>query len=63
MGKSYNLNSSRFVGCIPAIMKGFIDRLFLDGMAFQYRTISIFWNKFLKGKTAHIITILDQPSC
>lgn len=43
-------------------MKGFIDRLFLPGFAFQYRENSTFWDKLLKGKTAHIITTLDQPS-
>lgn len=49
-------------GGLPALMKGFIDRLFLPGLAFQYRENSIFWDKLLKGKTAHIITTLDQPS-
>lgn len=49
-------------GGLPAITKGFIDRLFLPGMAFQYRKDSVWWDKLLKGKTAHIITTLDQPS-
>ncbi|MCK8143306.1 NAD(P)H-dependent oxidoreductase [Flavobacterium sp. I-SCBP12n] len=49
-------------GGLPAIMKGFIDRVFLPGFAFQYRENSILWDKLLKGKTAHIITTLDQPS-
>lgn len=49
-------------GGLPAITKGFIDRLFLPGMAFSYRENSVFWNKLLKGKTARIITTLDQPS-
>jgi len=48
-------------GGLPAITKGFIDRLFLPGFAFQYREKSSFWDKLLKGKTAHIITTLDQP--
>ncbi|MCU0385925.1 MAG: NAD(P)H-dependent oxidoreductase [Flavihumibacter sp.] len=48
-------------GGMPAITKGFIDRLFLPGMAFQYRPNSVWWNKLLKGKSAHIITTLDQP--
>ncbi|MFZ0595594.1 MAG: NAD(P)H-dependent oxidoreductase, partial [Flavobacterium sp.] len=43
-------------GGLPAITKGFIDRLFLPGMAFQYRQNSVWWDKLLKGKTAHIIT-------
>ncbi len=49
-------------GGLPAISKGFIDRLFLSGFAFQYRVNSVWWDKLLKGKTAHIITTLDQPS-
>ena len=49
-------------GGMPAIMKGFIDRLFLPGIAFQYHENSIWWDKLLKGKTARIITTLDQPS-
>jgi NAD(P)H dehydrogenase (quinone) len=48
-------------GGLPAIAKGFIDRVFLPGFAFQYRENSIQWDKLLKGKTAHIITTLDQP--
>jgi len=48
-------------GGLPAITKGFIDRLFLPGFAFRYRENSAWWDKLLKGKTAHIITTLDQP--
>lgn len=48
-------------GGLPAITKGFIDRLFLPGHAFKYRPNSVWWDKLLKGKTAHIITTLDQP--
>ncbi|MFZ4521021.1 MAG: NAD(P)H-dependent oxidoreductase [Bacteroidales bacterium] len=48
-------------GGLPAITKGFLDRLFLPGFAFQYRENSVWWDKLLKGRTAHIITTLDQP--
>ena len=48
-------------GGLPAITKGFIDRLFLPGFVFQYRENSVWWDKLLSGKTAHIITTLDQP--
>ncbi|OCA77026.1 NADPH:quinone reductase [Chryseobacterium artocarpi] len=48
-------------GGLPAITKGFIDRLFLPGMAYKYRENSVWWDKLLKGKTGHIITTLDQP--
>jgi putative NADPH-quinone reductase len=49
-------------GGLPAISKGFVDRLFLPGFAFKYKDNSVWWNKLLSGKTAHIITTLDQPS-
>ncbi len=48
-------------GGLPAMMKGFIDRVFLPGFAFRYREKSLFWDKLLKGKSARIITTLDQP--
>lgn len=48
-------------GGLPAITKGFIDRLFLPGLAYKYRENSVWWDKLLKGKTAHILTTLDQP--
>ena len=49
-------------GGLPAITKGFIDRLFLPGLAFKNRENSLWWDKLLTGKTARIITSLDQPS-
>ncbi|MDR6919477.1 MULTISPECIES: NAD(P)H-dependent oxidoreductase [Chryseobacterium] len=48
-------------GGMPALMKGFIDRIFLPGLAYKYRDNSVWWDKLLTGKTAHIITTLDQP--
>ncbi len=49
-------------GSVPAIMKGFIDRVFLPGFAFKKREDSVWWDKFLTGKTARIICTLDQPA-
>lgn len=46
---------------VPAIMKGFLDRLLLPGFAFNKRENSLFSDKLLKGKTARIICTLDQP--
>ncbi len=40
-------------GGLPAITKGFIDRVFLPGFAFKYRENSVWWDRLLKGKTAH----------
>lgn len=48
-------------GGLPAMMKGFIDRLFLPGFTFQPRENSVWWDKLLVGKTARIITTMDQP--
>jgi putative NADPH-quinone reductase len=49
-------------GGLPAISKGFIDRVFLPGFGFKYRENSVWWDKLLSGKTGHIITTLDSPS-
>lgn len=49
-------------GGFPAMMKGFIDRLFLPGITFKYRENSVWWDKLLVGKTARIMTTIDQPS-
>jgi NAD(P)H dehydrogenase (quinone) len=49
-------------GGMPALLKGFIDRTFLSGFAFQYRKNSMLWDKLLTGKTARIIVTMDGPS-
>jgi putative NADPH-quinone reductase len=49
-------------GSVPAIMKGFLDRVLLPGFAFKKREGSVWWDKLLKGKTARIISTLDQPA-
>ncbi len=49
-------------GSYPAILKGFIDRVFLPGFAFQKRENSIWWDKFLTHKSARVISTLDQPA-
>ena len=48
-------------GSIPALLKGFIDRTFLPGFAFKYRENSIFWDKYLTGKSARLILTMDTP--
>ena len=48
-------------GAMPALMKGFIDRVFLPGFAFKYRDDSPFWDKLLTGRTAHLIVTMDTP--
>ncbi|GBF49318.1 NADPH dehydrogenase [Leptospira ryugenii] len=49
-------------GSLPALLKGFIDRVFLPGFAFKKRENSLFWDKLLVGKSAHIISTMDQPT-
>ena len=48
-------------GAMPALMKGFFDRVFLPGFAFKYREGSQFWDKLLSGRTAHLIVTMDTP--
>lgn len=48
-------------GSVPALMKGFIDRVLLPGFAFKKREGSLWWDKLLTGKTSRIICTLDQP--
>jgi len=45
----------------PAIMKGFIDRVFLPGFAFKYWKDSLFWDKLLTGKSARLLVTMDTP--
>jgi putative NADPH-quinone reductase len=45
----------------PALLKGFIDRVFVPNFAFKYRENSPFWDKLLAGKTARMIVTMDTP--
>lgn len=48
-------------GGIPALLKGFIDRIFQPGFAFKYRAGKAFPDKLLQGRTAHLLVTLDTP--
>ncbi len=48
-------------GTYPALLKGFIERLFLPGFAFEYQTNKPFPKKLLAGKSARIIVTTDTP--
>lgn len=48
-------------GGVPALLKGFIDRVFLPQFAFKYRPNSIMWDSLLTGRSAHLITTMDTP--
>ncbi|MFD0586555.1 NAD(P)H-dependent oxidoreductase [Paenibacillus sp. GCM10027627] len=49
-------------GTMPAVFKGFFDRVFLPGFAFKMKENSSQWEKLLKGKTARLIVTSDTPS-
>ncbi|MDR9852121.1 NAD(P)H-dependent oxidoreductase [Paenibacillus sp. VCA1] len=49
-------------GTMPALMKGFIDRVFLPGFAFSSAPDSLVVKKLLKGKTARLLVTMDSPS-
>ncbi|MDH0289506.1 NAD(P)H-dependent oxidoreductase [Pseudomonas sp. GD04087] len=48
-------------GGVPALLKGFLDRVLLPGFAFRYRKGSPFPEKLLKGRTAHLLVTMDTP--
>ena len=48
-------------GTMPALLKGFIDKVFQPGFGFQYRNGSVWWDKLLKGRSARLIVTMDTP--
>jgi NAD(P)H dehydrogenase (quinone) len=46
----------------PAIVRAFVDRLFLPGWAFRYREGSALPDGLLKGRSARVISTMDSPS-
>ena len=46
---------------MPALLKGFLDRVFLPGFAFKYKEDSPWWDRLLNGRTGHMITTMDAP--
>lgn len=49
-------------GCIPALLKAFIERTFLPGFAVNFRPNSPLWDKLLKGRSARLIVTMNTPS-
>ncbi len=48
-------------GAMPAITKGFIDRLFLPGFAFKNHSGKNFPEQLLKGKSMRVLVTMDTP--
>ena len=46
---------------LPALLKGFIDRVFLPGFAFKYRKDSPWWDRLLAGRSARLLVSMDTP--
>jgi 1,4-dihydroxy-2-naphthoate octaprenyltransferase len=48
-------------GTMPAILKGFIDRVFTPGFAFEHIEGGTGYAPLLRGKSAQVITTMDSP--
>jgi NAD(P)H dehydrogenase (quinone) len=48
-------------GGMPALLKGFIDRVFLPAFAYKYRRGSSLWDKLLEGRSADLLVTMDAP--
>ena len=49
-------------GSMPALMKGFFDRIFLPGFAFRYGKGTSLPEKLLSGRTAELLVSMDTPA-
>jgi NAD(P)H dehydrogenase (quinone) len=48
-------------GSMPALTKGFIDKVFLPGFAFKHHKGNPFPEKLLKGKSIRLLVTMDAP--
>ena len=45
----------------PALLNGFLDRVLTSGFAFRYRRGGWGWHRYLKGRSARLITTTGGP--
>ena len=48
-------------GSLPGALKTWIDRVFVRGFAYRYRTTGRLWDKLLTGRSARIVMTMDSP--
>ncbi|SDU31729.1 NAD(P)H-dependent oxidoreductase [Geopseudomonas guangdongensis] len=48
-------------GSVPALLKGFLDRLLLPGFAFRYRPGQAMPERLLGGRSAQLLVTMDSP--
>ncbi len=48
-------------GGMPALLKGFFDRVFVSGFAFKYDNSLKGWKPLLLGKTSSVFVTMDTP--
>ncbi|MGQ0709023.1 MAG: NAD(P)H-dependent oxidoreductase [Rhodoferax sp.] len=48
-------------GSVPALLKGFLDRVFLPGFAFRFRDGKPLPDKLLAGRSADLLVSMDTP--
>jgi putative NADPH-quinone reductase len=49
-------------GGLPALLKGFLDRVLLPGFAYKFHPGHLRWDRLLKGRTTRIIVTQDTPA-
>jgi len=48
-------------GTMPALLKGFLDRVLVSGFAYRYRKDSPWWDRLLAGRSAELLVTMDAP--